>query len=256
MRQHSSFPLLFALAACDSLDSSSSCGDVAPAVSVGACIVASAILDETPPGQGESSFVLDGQGTVSEAGIGPAPLDCFTEYRTAIGRTFQSSSPEVRDARWIRIDWQDGSEVVIGVAAANVAIALPPVGEAVAVDYHHRPGGFSPPDSHLAIRATAKLVFWLGDSGGVAGLDALSEIAFTQGAAVCTQHSDCITAWTLNDLEATSGGNTVSVPFGESARLGMFDVTDAAVQVQTGESTCADAFVAQATVLVTEHATP
>jgi hypothetical protein len=91
-----------------------------------------------------------------------------------------------------------------------------------------------------------RLVLWIGTAGSLEELEPPAEVELRRGDVESTRSSQCIDSWNVHQLGASADGSEVSIPDRRRASVDTWQVTNGGVEIQTGASHCADAFVASA----------
>lgn len=197
---------------------------------VGACFGGGDVDADVDSGGGGTTFAWTG--TVQEAG-GGAPDGCTQKFGTV------DSS-----AWWVRLD-VEGEDAWVAVAAPGSA--APAVGARITVSGTHRVQAFSPDEGAVEVRVDVALLAWAATAGSVGALTPPSEVTLAQGDSSCTVLASC-GVWSAYKLEATAGGESVSLGEGERGSAGGLTVTNAALRLSTGSTSCMDWYVAEATI--------
>lgn len=227
--------------------SSRECKEPIERPALAACVVSDAIHDLTAVGSGLPQLRLELEGSVEAMGDGPPTEGCFILHDSWIGQAYSSDSPELAQARWIRVVDGAGVEAAIGVIAPDFAFDAS-VSDRVSVSLSHDLGGHAPAHSSLELRHadTGELLLWLGFAGAVDQLDTPPEVSFGEDELVCVVGDECVDKWHQYALEVLTDATVETLDYGEQRRIGGLVVTHGGLDVQAGPGRCSDAFVAWA----------
>jgi len=186
------------------------------------------------PDEDRAAYALRLAGPVLQAGDGDAPDGCFAVWEGFLGADLGAGA----DAFWLRMADGAGRAWIVGVEIPGLARPFD-AGATAAVDLdlaveHSLPGGpILRPGRVAPLALSGGLVLrdaagatlaWIGD--GYPGIDAAllpASVAIARGE-VAYRRGDSCGKFQGYDADVTAGGQTVSVPYGETREVGPFVV--------------------------------